>query len=225
MSVHIVGLGPCCITKYAINDMKFESPTMPFDWMFSSLTFIKEVLNDNFEKLMDKTNIRSTNPCWTKNKSYNICYNDAILLTKNIQTHFLSKNEMCDYRNFHMWNHYNLLEEEQYNKYKKYIERFQTMFLSEERKLFIYTQYYDNTIEEVIDFNEYLNGATSNYVLVCIRCIKVSHPTETINCSFIHKNLYIFDIEIDKWEDTIPKSKLVFIKEKILDLIPKKDLA
>ena len=158
MSVHVVSLGPFCITKYAINDMALESPTMPFDWMFSSLTFIKEVCADNFIQLMEKKNIRSTNPCWSKNKSYNICYNDSILRTKNIQTHYISKNEMCDYRNFHMWNHYNLLEEEQYDKYKKYVERFQTMFLSEERKLFIYIQYYDNTIEEVIDFKNRVNS-------------------------------------------------------------------
>jgi hypothetical protein len=220
MGIHIVSLGPFCITKTAINDMNFNSPTMPFDWMFTSLTFIKEVLIDNFEQLMDKSKIRSTNPCWNKNKSYNICYNDGILRTKNIQTHYIYNNDKHDYYNFHMWNHYNLLEVEQYNKYKKYVERFQSMFSSVEMKLFIYVQYYDDAIDEVIDFNNYLFESIHNYVFVCIRCIKATHPTDIINVSYNHKNLSIFDIEIDKWDAQIPKSHLFGIKEKIFELIP-----
>jgi hypothetical protein len=81
MNYHLVSLGPYCITKTAINRMDLKSPTMPFDWMFSSLSFIKKVMMDNFLQLMNIDHIRSTNPCWSKNKSYHILYNNDILQT------------------------------------------------------------------------------------------------------------------------------------------------
>jgi hypothetical protein len=137
--MNIISLGPFCITKALINNLKYHSPTLPFDWMFSSLPFIKKVLLNNFNDLVNKDLIKSSNPCWDKNKSYNLQYNSDILQSKNVTTHFLIKNELPDYYNFHMWNHYNLLEDEQYNKYMKYVDRFKTIFKSDELKFFIYT--------------------------------------------------------------------------------------
>ena len=59
MNYYIISLGPYCITKNTINRMKYNSKTMPFDWMFSSLTFIKNVITDNFKSLLNKENIKS----------------------------------------------------------------------------------------------------------------------------------------------------------------------
>ena len=212
MGSYIIGLGPCCITKYAINDMNLDAPTLPFDWMFSSLSFIKKVLIDDFAQLLDKNNIRSTNPCWSKDKSYNICYNNDILKTHTIQTHLLSKNELPDYYNFHMWNHYNLLDTEQYDKYFKYVERFKTMVEADSKKLFIYVLYYNSNINDVIEFNDYLYEHVRNYNFLCINCIKVSLPRVDITCSYEKKNLYVYDVDIDKWEDKIPMPILTKIK-------------
>ena len=214
MNYSIVSLGPFCITKNAINDMSYNSPTMPFDWMFSSLPFIKSVLQDDFCQLLKKEYIYSTNPCWSKDKSYNILYNDSILQSKNINTHLLTKNEMADYNNFHMWNHYNLLEEEQYTKYEKYVKRFQTMTRCSHLKIFLYIQYYENNIFDVIDLNDYLLNTMTNYQLVCIHCKKVDK--ERINgdlvCSYNKNNLYIYDLEIEKYQDNLEKEALQQIR-------------
>ena len=216
MNYYIVSLGPCCMTKYVINTMKYHSPTMPFDWMFSSLTFIKNIMMDNFNLLLDKNYIKSTNPCWNKNKSYNILYNNDILQSKNITNHLLLKNELCDYHNFHMWNHYNLLEDEQFLKYKKYVNRFQEMLQSKELKIFLFIQYYDNDcIEEIIDFNEYLSKNIINYKMICIKCKKVDNKTQEFYCSYNTNNLHIYDLEIYNYQDTIEDEDVVKIKMEI----------
>jgi hypothetical protein len=120
--MYIISLGPVCMTKYAINQMNYEAKTLPFDWMFSSLQFIKSVMMDNFKELLNRDNIQSTNPYYNPNKSFNNVYNKHILSHPNTITHLWHKNELRETFNFHMWNHYNLVEEEQYIKYKKYID-------------------------------------------------------------------------------------------------------
>ena len=236
METHIVSLGPCCITKSCINNMKFYSKTMPFDWMFSSLTFIKNAICDDFIQLMDKNNIKSTNPCFSKNKSYNFLYNEIILNSQNITTHLLYKNELADYNNFHMWNHYNLLEEDQYVKYVKYIERFKNMFYSKELKIFMYIQYYSdeitdetsndsskeygNNVDDVVDFNNYINNIITNYKFICIRCKKTNENVmDNLNRSYYKDNLYIYDLKIEKWEDDIVQEDCEKIKVVINSII------
>jgi hypothetical protein len=221
MNHFIVSLGPFCITKTTINQMDLISKTMPFDWMFSSLPFIKNVLIDNFSELLNKENIRSTNPCWSKDKSYNILYNNTILQSKNITTHLLAKKEFDDYNNFHMWNHYNLLEEEQYVKYVKYVERFRQMINSTDLKIFLYIHYYDDTLFDVFDFNEYLMNQITNYKFICIHCKKVevkNNYSERGICCYKENNLHIYNIEIEKFHDTLDDESIDFIKKIINDL-------
>jgi hypothetical protein len=223
--MNIISLGPFCITKALINNLKYHSPTLPFDWMFSSLPFIKKVLLNNFNDLVNKDLIKSSNPCWDKNKSYNLQYNSDILQSKNVTTHFLIKNELPDYYNFHMWNHYNLLEDEQYNKYMKYVDRFKTIFESDELKFFIYIQYYDDTIREIIDFNDYLMETITNYKLFCIKCIKTNKKRKDhFYCSYEKDNLHIYDLEIEKYEDNINTEDLDKIKIAINNLISPKNI-
>jgi hypothetical protein len=202
--------------------MSFNSPTMPFDWMFSSLSFIKSVLQDEFSQLLSKEYICSSNPCWSKNKSYHTLYNSSILQSKNITTHLLTKNEMADYYNFHMWSHYNLLEEEQYVKYEKYVKRFQSMTKSNHLKIFLYIQYYDDTISDVIDLNNYLSNIIKNYKFVCIHCKKVNKEiiNNTLVCTYNINNLYIYDLEIENYQDNLEQSALQQIKKE-LDIIIK----
>jgi hypothetical protein len=217
MNYYIISLGPYCITKNAINKMNYNSKTMPFDWMFSSLTFIKNVIINDFEILLNRENIKSTNPCWDKNASYNILYNNDILQSKNITNHLLIKNELYDYNNFHMWRHYNLLEEEQFTKYKKYINRFKETIKSTDLKIFLFIQYYDNNcIEEIVNFNDYLMQNIINYKFICIKCFKVQNKTFDFNCSYNKENLYIYDLEIYTYEDNIEENDLTKIK-KVID--------
>lgn len=216
MNYHIIGLGPYCITKKAINQMKYSSKTMPFDWMFSSLPFIKAVLLDDFQRLLQKDNIKSSNPCWDKNASYNTVYNEDIVRSKNITTHLLIKNEICDYNNFHMWRHYNLLEEEQFLKYTKYVKRFKEAVKSTDLNVFLYIQYYDNdSIEEMVDFNEYLLHNVTNYRFICIKCCKVEHKTFEFRRSYEKGHLYIYDLEIYTYRDDLEENELNRIKREI----------
>ena len=210
--MYIISLGPHCITKNAINKMKYISPTMPFDWMFSSLPFIKMILIDNFNRLLNRDYIKSTNPCFSKDKSYNVLYNNSILHHPNITNHLLIKNELCDYNNFHMWNHYNLLEDEQYTKYKKYIDRFNNVLQIDDLKIFLYIQYYNHPIDEILDFNNYIMTRITNYKLLCIKCNKVDTKTDLFVCSYNHNNVYIYELEIDTYQDDMEDIHLDKIK-------------
>jgi hypothetical protein len=216
MEYNLISLGPTCITKYAINNMNYYSPTLPFDWMFSSLTFIQKVLMNNFELLINKEYIITNNPCYGKNASLNVLYNEEILKSKNITNHLLIKNEICDFNNFHMWRHYNLVEEELYIKYIKYVERFKELIKSNKLKIFLFIQYYDNNnIEEIELFNEYLKNNITNYKFICIKCSKVNNKTFDFKCSYNKNNLYIYDLEIFRYQDYIEESDLLKIKKEI----------
>jgi hypothetical protein len=121
---------------------------------------------------------------------------------------------MADYQNFHMWNHYNLLEEDEYAKYEKYVNRFQIVTSGKDFKIFFYIQYYDDTISDVIDLNDYLMTIMTNYKFVCIHCKKIDKeriPSDLV-CSYDKNNLYIYDLEIEKYQDNLEKEALQQIK-------------
>ena len=115
-----------------------------------------------------------------------------------------------------MWRHYNLLEEEQYIKYNKYVNRFRETIKSTDLKIFIFIQYYDNNcIDEIVSFNDYLLQNIINYKFICIKCFKVKDKTFDFMCSYNNNNLYIYDLEIYRYEDEIEENNLEKIKKEI----------
>jgi hypothetical protein len=204
------------MTKYAINQMNYYAKTLPFDWMFSSLLFIQTVMEDNFKELMNMNYIKSNNPYYSKNKSLNILYNKTIIDNVNIFNHFLFKNELKEVCNFHMWNHYNLLEEAQYIKYKKYIDRFTDIISSDDLKLFLYIQYFNEDVNDVFVFNNYLNKTVKNYRFICLNCIKINDK-DHFYCTYNENNLSVYELAMDKY-DYIPQYHLDKLKIIIDDM-------
>ena len=198
------------MTKYAINHMNYDAKTLPFDWMFSSLPFIKTTMMDNFKELLNRDNILSTNPYYNPNKSFNSVYNKDILSHPNTITHLWHKNELRETFNFHMWNHYNLVEEDQYIKYKKYMDRFSSIISRDDLKIFLYIQYFNEDIDDVFDFNTYLNETVKNYRFICLNCVK-DRPKGDFTCMYDENNLSIYEVEMDVY-DYIPQYHLDKLK-------------
>jgi hypothetical protein len=198
----IFSIGPCCITKNLINELGYISKTGPFDWMFSSIDSIHKIIMDDFSNLLDKTFLRSENPCWDVNKSFNIKYNNAIKNNTNVSSHLIRKNEMMDYNNFHMFNHYNLLDEQQYDKYYKIVDRFKNNLKSPNHKLFLYINYYNDSSESLFELNKYFEKTIDNYTILSINCIKVdSICNSDLNCVYEHENLVIYNFYITDYND------------------------
>jgi hypothetical protein len=112
-----------------------------------------------------------------------------------------------------MWRHYNLLEADTYTKYITYVDRFKEVFQTPDLKLFLYIQSYGNeSIEEMVDFNEYLLDSITNYRFICIKCSTVKEKTFEFRCSYDKDNLYIYDLEVSAYKDEIEEDDLKKIK-------------
>lgn len=204
----IISLGPFCITKYAINKMKLDSPTMPFDWMFSSLPFIKNCIEDKFQTLLSRQYIFQRGPCWSNEKSLHDIYNQQIRNHPIITYHMTYKGDnTAEYDHFHMWNHYNLCKNDSYDRYKMLVERFMEALKSSEKKVFFYTLYYDKIdIDEIIAFDQFLKQTIENYYLVIIHCTFLKPVIiETPD------NIKIYSFQVNRWSDEIPDEILTSI--------------
>lgn len=209
MTSTIVGLGPFCITKYAINKMNLKAPTMPFDWMFSSLKFIQECIEDDFQLLLDRRYIAQNDPMWSNEKSLHLLYNDKIEKDPLIWHHCNYKGDRHPNDYFHMWNHYNLLNDATYGRYCEKIQRLRNALSS--KILFIYTLYYGFPIDTVMKFNEYLKQKHIDYHIYVIQCVLTNENKNGNNVSN-EGNMTIHKIGVEKWEDEIPDEYLSSIK-------------
>ena len=140
-------LGPHCHSSYLLKSNNLKKASYPFDWIFTNHNIIKEILEDKFEKFL--------------NKEYYI----DIGLNK------------CGHQIYHstmFWHHNPLKNVENYNYFVRCVNRFKDMLLSEEEKLFIYLvkdvkEINEHTFKnDMMILNETLKNHTTNFRLLSI---------------------------------------------------------
>lgn len=110
---HIVSLGTLCHTSRMMQRIHVKKVSYPFDWIFTDENIVIDMLEDNFNKLMDK--------------SY---YQDAV--------HKFSE-RMCGHSYYHedLFFHKNPRNDDDYQYYQRCIGRFKDMLKDGGQKLFI----------------------------------------------------------------------------------------
>lgn len=143
---YICSLGLNCHIANMLKNNNLKLESHPFDWVASSPNTIINCLNDNFNSFLNKSNYYEHN-----NNIHHLEYSSLV------------------------FNHYNPLNNENdYNYYKRCIDRFNNLLKQKEHKLFIIL--FINQQEriskekenEISNLNDELKKHTDNYTLLCI---------------------------------------------------------
>lgn len=110
---YVISLGDnCCVGKW-LQRLRLKKQSYPFDWLFSRTDIVRDCLEDDFAKFLDKENYRAV-------KGAKKCKHLLYL------------------PNGHMFNHYNpLAQEDHYTYYVRCVQRFRKVMQSDARKLFV----------------------------------------------------------------------------------------
>ena len=167
---YVISLGGQCFTANFLKDNNLKLTSYPFDWIFTTPHIILDMLNDNFEKFLNKDYYVSKNPNDKKNK------------------HSLYLPDL------YMFNHRNPIKEGDHKYLKRCVERFYKVLQKPGKKLFIMTilsNEIKNEIEHIHNLNKKLDTITSNYEIICIIQKKTGYQTREI---FNYDNLKIVQI-------------------------------
>lgn len=144
---YIIPFGSQCFSSFFFkkNDLKRES--YPFDWIFSSPHVILDILEDGFNKFL--------------NKDYYVI--------KDINS---DKNKHSIYLpDLYMYNHRNPLKDTDYQYYIRCIHRLYKILNKKEKKLFLLTSLnneINNELENICLLNNKLSDITNNYIFIAI---------------------------------------------------------
>jgi hypothetical protein len=75
-----ISLGNTCCTSYYLKEVGLKEVSYPFDWVFSSISMIRNCIKDDFETFLDKS-LMSLSDCNTK--SGHSSYHDKLFNHKN----------------------------------------------------------------------------------------------------------------------------------------------
>ena len=155
---YVVPMGSQCFSAFflKINNLKLTS--YPFDWIFSSPFIIKDMLDDNFEKFLDKNN-----------------YLYDSTFEKNKHKIYLP--------DMYLFNHRNPAKEDDHYYYTKCVNRLNNIFEKNGRKLFLITilnNEIKNEIKNIFSLKERLDIITDNFLLLCVFQKNKGHQNKEI---------------------------------------------
>jgi hypothetical protein len=165
---YLVSLGCSCNVAMYMKILNIKYYSCPFDWIFSNLRMIQDIIEDNFKIFLDRSEYDEINKKLVGHKQYH----------KNL------------------FNHHNPLRDDDYMYFLRCVDRFKKILSSSEEKLFVHTCYhtltytpkyrdlfhvpYDSykseTDQDFINFYEYLCSKTINFHLLIILQIPYSEP-------------------------------------------------
>ncbi len=137
----VCSFGTLCHSAYFFKENNLKHCSYPFDWIFSNIEMIIDCLDNNFSTFMNK----------------------ELFIEKEDKT-------KCGHKTYHpdMFNHKNPLLEEDYNYYKRCIERFNELIKSEKNKLFMMMfvnnnpKNFENNDNKINFFTEFLSKHIKN---------------------------------------------------------------
>lgn len=199
-------LGSFCYSAQILRRNNIRQESNPFDWLFSNIEMVKHCIEDDFNAFLDKSYYYSVNPAEGSDE-------------KRCQHKLYESDDK-----YPVFNHHDPLTiDEHYQHFVRSVDRFRNTLKSTEKKVFIYTSYFnkyrDNfNFEEVLLesllFTEFLDKHVNNYTLITI-CDSVGELNHRIikgnnlvfiqlSCSF-NTGLEHEDTSHDQYLDNILK--------------------
>lgn len=168
--MEVISLGFSCLVSYQLKEMGLKKASYPFDWIFSNEKVVIDCLENNFKNFLNRD-------CFIDYPSDN---------TKKCLGHKLY--------DFKMFNHHNPRDfQEDFDYFKRCIERFKTALIDNKPKLYIQSTFKEIDINDVIELKNALSKKTSNFTFIFFRMKKLENrKIETI----YKDNLIIIDLDI-----------------------------
>lgn len=193
MTKHFFSIGYRCSSASLLKHLGIKTQSYPFDWMVSRLSIIKHCIETEFQEFIDPKNYVSIDsstsdyPDNTINSRVFICeekvdYNSYYESNFPIPRHSIPKpieapRDAYGYKL--MMNHRYLKTDEDYQYYKRCIERWNTLMMSssdEKVSLYVhpalsydeYLEYQIGLFKEFTDFHQYMNTKTANFSSIFI---------------------------------------------------------
>ena len=204
----IIPMGYRCSSSEIIRILNLKKESYPFDWTISKLSTIKDcILNDFKEFLKIENYIKK------EMNNYNVIDDVSLLIGSGnyiINTHYDPIDKITD--NFNTYDlklaliHHDIFKTEDYEYYKRCINRFKNLLNSDDKKLYIYihkiigikeyTRTKDDIIIEFINFNEFMKTISNN--INGIFFILVNTHLEYSNLYNLNSNPFIYVVMTNK---------------------------
>jgi hypothetical protein len=205
----IIPLGYRCCSSHIIKVLNLKKESYPFDWTISKLSTIKDCILNDFKEFLKIENYVKKDM-----NTYNIIDSKKELLRSNqealINTYYNNINEITN--DFNIYDlklaliHHDIFKTEDYEYYKRCINRFKNLLKSDDKKLYLYinqiigineyNETKDNIIMEFINFNEFMKTISNN--INGIFFILVKTDTEYANLQIINSNPFIYVVMTNK---------------------------
>lgn len=186
---NIISLGCHCYTSSLLKSLKLKFFSCPFDWIFSSPKMIQHCIADDFNTFLDKKYYE------TIPESNRIGGPDANLVNHNYY-----------YENYGIravFNHHNVLNEEEYLYFVRCVARFKSLLVSEEVNVFLMCcNDSPSVLNDFIALSDTLSVKGNNCILWMIA---ISPPSgqllPQINEMKRHGNNILFDMKpVSQWQ-------------------------
>lgn len=180
---YVCSLGLLCHSSQLLKNNNLKKCSYPFDWIFSNCNTIIHCLKDNFKTFLDKSYYISISEKQCGHKYYNDI----------------------------MFNHHNPLDNiDDYNYFKRCINRFNDLLRFEKHKLFIMTYINmsnmdENIKNEIINFNDQFLNYSYNYTLLVI--FNISNKEKRYFNFTLHDNIHFLELH------TLSNSNGIFFED------------
>jgi hypothetical protein len=156
---HVIPLGSQCFSAFFLKNNNLKKVSYPFDWIFSSPKVIIDILDNKFQKFL--------------NKDYYLIKD----LDSKTNKHLIYLPDLM------LFNHRNPMKDEDYLYYKRCVDRFYNVLDKDEKKLFILTSLNNeikNELNNICLLNHKLRTMTNNFFFIAIFQICTGEQTKKI---------------------------------------------
>ena len=201
-------IGPQCHSTNILRRLDLKKESYPFDWIFSNLKNVEHAIKDDFKIFLDKT-----------------YYTNTDVLSKTQRHSYYFENSAS------MFNHHNPLNKEHYDYFVRCVNRFNTLIIEKEYKLFVLTyinleiSVFSSIQKKIQEFKKFFDTIVSNYkILVILHFISdsqghqfniidnidfllLSTKSKSNGCEFIDfsDNIYLDQVILSRYTFNIKK--------------------
>uniref|UniRef100_A0A6C0D9V1 Papain-like cysteine peptidase n=1 Tax=viral metagenome TaxID=1070528 RepID=A0A6C0D9V1_9ZZZZ len=195
----VISFGHKCTCAGLIQHLGLKTESYPFDWLISKLDTIKDCIETNFIHFLDVNNYKPKNMevCHLIDGRKEFLWNEDVNVNMYYETN--NNTELIDTNSaYHIKlgiNHHNLNSAEDYEYYKRCINRLYELFDSDLKKYYIHfnpimgINDYENNKENLLNsfenFSDFINTKTTNTFGIYFILVKRNENDEYTNSILI----------------------------------------
>jgi len=150
-----VSIGPYCATGDILKNHGLKTETYPFDNIFSSLAIVTHCIDDKFKVFLDKQYYTPGTSAVSTRHSFYCPFLDTPLLRIH---HMIVDGWSKDYNpsTGNLFNHHNVMEDVDYEKFKRRTDRFLALLEGSEKTVLFYYNRYTTYFDDLVEFYKHV---------------------------------------------------------------------